>query len=52
MKLATLANGSLDGRLIVVSKDLSKAVDATVIAPNLLSALHNWQKSEADLKTH
>lgn len=51
MKLATLANGTLDGRLIVVSKDLSKAVDATVIAPNLLTALQIWQEIEADLKT-
>lgn len=32
MKFATLANGTLDGRLVVVSKNLSKAVDATAIA--------------------
>ncbi|NLQ18282.1 fumarylacetoacetate hydrolase [Marinomonas sp. M1K-6] len=50
MKFATLPNGSLDGRLVVVSKDLTKAVDATLIAPNLLSAVQNWQEKSADLQ--
>jgi len=50
MKFATLANGTLDGRLVVVSKNLSKAVDATAIAPNLLSAVQNWQETEAELQ--
>lgn len=50
MKFATLPNGTLDGRLVIVSKDLTKAVDATVIAPNLLSAVQNWQEKVADLQ--
>jgi len=50
MKFATLPNGTLDGRLVVVSKDLSKAADATTIAPNLLSAVQNWQQKERELQ--
>ncbi|KZN15327.1 fumarylacetoacetate hydrolase family protein [Marinomonas sp. TW1] len=50
MKFATLANGTLDGRLVVVSKNLSKAVDASAISPNLLSAVQNWQEKEAELQ--
>lgn len=50
MKFATLPNGTLDGRLVVVSNDLMKAVDATAIAPNLLSAVQNWQENAADLQ--
>jgi fumarylacetoacetate (FAA) hydrolase len=42
MRLATLRDGSLDGRLIVVSRDLTRAVAATSIAPNLLDALQRW----------
>ncbi|MEM9667850.1 MAG: fumarylacetoacetate hydrolase family protein [Pseudomonadota bacterium] len=42
MKLATLKNGSRDGRLVVVSKDLTKATDAARIAPTLQAALDNW----------
>ncbi|PYF84158.1 fumarylacetoacetate (FAA) hydrolase [Marinomonas alcarazii] len=50
MKFATLPNGTLDGHLVVVSKDLSKAVDASAIAPNLLSAVQNWHKNESELQ--
>ena len=42
MKLATLKDGSLDGRLVVVSRDLQQAVAAPTIAPNLLDALQRW----------
>jgi fumarylacetoacetate (FAA) hydrolase len=42
MKLATLKNGRKDGRLVVVSRDLRRAVDATAIAPSLLAALEDW----------
>jgi fumarylacetoacetate (FAA) hydrolase len=42
MRLATLRDGSLDGRLIVVSRDLTRAVAASSIAPNLLDALQRW----------
>lgn len=42
MKLATLKNGTRDGRLVVVSKDLSTCVDASTVAPTLQAALDNW----------
>ena len=43
MKLATLRNGSRDGRLVVVSKDLTRATDAARIAPTLQAALDDWE---------
>jgi fumarylacetoacetate (FAA) hydrolase len=42
MKLATLDNGTRDGRLVVVSRDLAYATDAGVIAPTLQHALDDW----------
>ncbi len=42
MKLATLRDGSLDGRLIVVSRDLRRAVAVPAIATSLLDALQRW----------
>lgn len=42
MKLATLKNGSRDGRLVVVSKDLTRCTDAARIAPTLQAALDDW----------
>lgn len=43
MKLGTLKHPEQrDGELIVVSKDNSKAVKASGIAPNLLSAMDSW----------
>jgi fumarylacetoacetate (FAA) hydrolase len=50
MKLATLKNGSKDGRLAVVSRDLQRAVDATGIAPTLLAALEDWARCEPQLQ--
>ena len=44
MKLATRKDQTRDGQLMVVSKDLSKAVTATDIAPTLQYALDNWQQ--------
>ena len=43
MKLATLRNGSRDGRLVVVSRDLTRATDAARIAPTLQAALDDWE---------
>jgi fumarylacetoacetate (FAA) hydrolase len=43
MKLATLKEGGRDGTLIVVSRDLTRAVKATGIAPTLQAALDDWQ---------
>jgi len=42
MKLATLNQGGRDGTLIVVSRDLSRAIKATAIAPTLQAALDGW----------
>jgi len=49
MRLATLRDGSLDGRLIVVSRDLTRAVAASSIAPNLLDALQRWDAVKCPL---
>lgn len=43
MKLATLKQGGRDGTLIVVSRDLGKAVVADGIAATLQQALDDWQ---------
>jgi len=51
MKLATIANGTRDGELVVVSSDLQTAVSAKAIAPNLLTAMENWTAVEGRLKT-
>ena len=42
MKLATLKNGTRDGRLVVVSKDVRTCVDASTVAPTLQAALDDW----------
>ncbi|MCW8277867.1 fumarylacetoacetate hydrolase family protein [Pseudomonas sp. PCH199] len=42
MKLATLKDGSRDGRLVVVSRDLSRAVAADNIAATMQFAIENW----------
>src|SRR5882724_9486778 len=41
MKLASLKHGR-DGRLIVVSRDLSRAADASAVAPTLQATLDEW----------
>lgn len=48
MKLASLKDGR-DGQLIVVSRDLSKAVDASDIAPTLQAALDEWDLAAPQL---
>lgn len=42
MKLGSLKEGGRDGTLIVVSRDLSRAVRATGIAATLQAALEDW----------
>jgi fumarylacetoacetate (FAA) hydrolase len=42
MKLASLRNGSRDGQLVVVSRDLARAVPVPKIAATLQEALDNW----------
>jgi fumarylacetoacetate (FAA) hydrolase len=43
MKLGSLKDGGRDGTLIVVSRDLKRAVVANGIAPTLQRALEDWQ---------
>lgn len=50
MKLATIDNGSRDGALVVVSRDLSRAVSAAPIAVTLQDALDHWRKREPALR--
>ncbi|MDH5835424.1 fumarylacetoacetate hydrolase family protein [Luteimonas kalidii] len=42
MKLGSLKEGGRDGTLVVVSRDLARAVRATGIAPTLQRALEDW----------
>lgn len=49
MKLASLKHGR-DGALVVVSKDLTRAVFATEIVPTLQSALDQWADVEPRLR--
>lgn len=48
MKLASLKGGR-DGRLIVVSRDLTRAVEAAAIAPTLQAALDDWDAAAPKL---
>jgi fumarylacetoacetate (FAA) hydrolase len=48
VKLASLKAGK-DGRLVVVSRDLQRAVHAQDIAPTLLDALERWAECEPRL---
>jgi fumarylacetoacetate (FAA) hydrolase len=50
VKLATLKDGSKDGKLLVVSKDLSRAVIAVSVAPTLQQAIETWSVSEPKLQ--
>jgi fumarylacetoacetate (FAA) hydrolase len=49
MKLASLKAGR-DGELVVVSRDLSRAVSAASVAPTLQAALDNWDSCSAGLE--
>ena len=50
MKLATLRDGTRDGQLVVVSRDLSLAVPVPTIAPTLQAALDDWSRTEQRLR--
>jgi fumarylacetoacetate (FAA) hydrolase len=45
MKLASLKQGGRDGTLVVVSKDLQRAVAVPTIATTLQKALEDWQSA-------
>ncbi|WP_369027057.1 fumarylacetoacetate hydrolase family protein [Qipengyuania sp. RANM35] len=50
MKLATLNDGTRDGKLVVVSKDLTRCCAAGYIAPTLQYALDNWERVSPNLE--
>ena len=50
MKLATLADGSRDGSLVVVKRDHSLLASAASIAPTLQAALDDWDRCEPLLR--
>ena len=49
MKLASLNDGTKDGKLIIVSKDLKYYTDASNISPTMQSAIDNWSNIKAKL---
>ena len=49
MKLASLKFGR-DGRLVVVSRDLTRCAPATGVAPTLQAALDDWPRAEPALR--
>jgi len=50
MKLATLNDGTRDGKLVVVSKDITRYCAADNIAPTLQAALDNWEQAAPKLE--
>jgi fumarylacetoacetate (FAA) hydrolase len=50
MKLSTLKDHTRDGRLLVVSRDLAWAVDASDIAATLQQAVDHWPSVEGALR--
>ncbi|HNR77500.1 MAG TPA: fumarylacetoacetate hydrolase family protein [Parvularculaceae bacterium] len=49
MKLASLKHGR-DGKLVIVSDDLTRCTDASRIAPTLQAALDDWDNAEPHLR--
>lgn len=50
MKLASLRTAGRDGRLVVVSRDLARAMAGPVAYPTLQSALDNWSDAQPQLQ--
>ncbi|MCL4409846.1 MAG: fumarylacetoacetate hydrolase family protein [Gammaproteobacteria bacterium] len=50
MKLATYRDGTRDGKLVVVSRDLKRAVAVPEIARTMQCALDNWEQLEERLQ--
>ncbi|WP_287384775.1 fumarylacetoacetate hydrolase family protein, partial [Mesorhizobium sp.] len=51
MKLATLKDGTRDGKLVVVSRDLTRFTDASFLVPTLQAALDDWNRIAPHLAT-
>jgi fumarylacetoacetate (FAA) hydrolase len=49
MKLATLPGASPDGRLVLVSRDLTRGVEAGWVAPTLQHAIDAWDSAAPEL---
>src|SRR5450432_2251350 len=50
MKLATLKDGSRDGQLVVVARDLKHAVAVADVAPSLQAAIDRWELAAPKLE--
>jgi fumarylacetoacetate (FAA) hydrolase len=50
MKLATIHDGTSDGRLVVVSRDLERIVPADGVARTMQEALERWDDVEKPLR--
>ncbi|MFT3769303.1 MAG: fumarylacetoacetate hydrolase family protein [Minicystis sp.] len=50
MKLGTLRDGTRDGSLVVVSRDLLRFARAAAVAPTLQAALDDWARAEPRLR--
>ncbi len=51
MKLASIDNNTRDGQLVVVNKELTKAVIVSEIAKTMQAAIDNWKETESKLQT-
>jgi fumarylacetoacetate (FAA) hydrolase len=50
MRLASLRDGSRDGKLLVVSRDGRRAIDASAAASSLRGALDDWERTLPSLE--
>lgn len=50
MKLGTIDNGTRDGQLVLVNKNLTKAVKVPTIVATMQQAMDNWEKCESLLR--
>ena len=50
MKLATLRDGTRDGRLVVVSRDLARCMSVPGVATSLQQALDDWRPNAVELR--
>jgi len=51
LKVASLKTGGRDGALVVVSRDLTRAVRVKGVAPTLQTALDNWETISPELES-
>jgi fumarylacetoacetate (FAA) hydrolase len=51
MKLASIDNKTRDGQLVVVNKELTRAVKVSEIAETMQAAIDNWEETESKLQS-